>query len=121
MKTFIIFLCAVLLSTFAQSQGCIIVRNVSGLGQYDLTSKSFSTSSWQISINSRYFKAYRDYKGKVDLKTPPPNQNIIRSYSMDFAVTKLLPKGWSLDLGFPIEANSRTTNSEHGGPNTPRH
>jgi len=121
MKTFIIFLCAVLLSTFAQSQGCIIVRNVSGLGQYNLTSNSFSTSSWQISINSRYFKAYRDYKGKVDLKTPPPNQNIIRSYSMDFAVTKLLPKGWSLDLGFPIEANSRTTNSEHGGPNTPRH
>jgi hypothetical protein len=122
MKKIIIISTALLFfANFAKSQGCIIVRNVSGLGQYNLTSNSFSSSSWQISINSRYFKAYRDYKGKVDLKTPPPNQNIIRSYSMDFAVTKLLPKGWSLDLGFPIEANSRTTNSEHGGPNTPRH
>ena len=40
---------------------------------------------------------------------------------MDLAVTRLLPHGWSLDLGFPISANSRTTNSEHGGPNTTRH
>jgi hypothetical protein len=92
MKRFIIISTALLfLANFAQSQGCIIVRNVSGLGQYNLTSNSFSSSSWQISINNRYFKAYRDYKGKVDQKTPPPNQNIIRSYSMDFAVTKLLP------------------------------
>ncbi len=122
MKKFtIISIATLLIANFAKSQGCIIVRNVSGLGQYNLTSNSFSSSSWQISINTRYFKAYRDYKGKVDLKTPPPNQNIIRSYSMDFAVTKPLPKGWSLDLGFPISANSRTTNSEHGGPNTPRH
>jgi len=121
MKTFMIFLGTILISTFAYSQGCIIVRNVSGLGQYNLTSKSFSTSNWQININNRYFRAYRDYKGKVDLHTPPPNQNVINSFSTDFDITRLLPHGWSLDLGFPIEANSRTTNSEHGGPNTARH
>lgn len=121
MKKFILSSAAiVLLINFAQSQGCIIVRNVSGLGQYNLTSKSFSTANWQISINNRYFKAYRDYKGKVDLKTPPPNQNVIKSFSMDLAVTRLLPHGWSLDLGFPISANSRTSNAEHGGPNTSR-
>ncbi len=121
MKTFIIFLCAVLISTFAHSQGCIIVRNVSGLGQYNLTSNSFSTSTWQLSIDTRYFKAYRDYRGKVDLKTPPANQNVIKSFSTDIEVTRLLPKGWSLELGFPISANSRTTDGEHGGPNTTRH
>ena len=110
MKKIIIISTALLfLAKFAQSQGCIIVRNVSGLGQYNSTSKSFSTSNWQISINNRYFRAYRDYKGKVDLKTPPPNQNVINSFSMDLAVTRLLPHGWSLDLGFPISANSRTT------------
>lgn len=121
MKTFIIFLCALSLSTFAHSQGCIIVRNVSGLGQYNLTSNSFSTSNWQISINNRYFKAYRDYIGKVDQHTPPPNQNVINSFSTDFEVTRLLVHGWSLELGFPISANSRTTDLEHGGLNTPRH
>jgi hypothetical protein len=109
------------LVTFGRSQGCIIVRNVSGLGQYNLTSKSFSTSNWQIGINNRYFKAYRDYKGKTDLKTPPQNQNIIKSFSMDIDVTRLLANGWSLDLGFPISANSRNSDIEHGGPNTTRH
>jgi len=122
MKKFIPSLFAALLFTnFAHAQGCIIVRNISGLGQYNLTSNSFSTSTWQISINNRYFKAYRDYKGKVDQKTPPQNQNIIKSYSMDIGVTRLLPNGWSLDLSFPVSANSRNTNSEHGGAYTTRH
>lgn len=121
MKTFITFLCAVLLSTLVHSQGCIIVRNVSGLGQYNLTSNSFSSSTWQLSINNRYFKAYRDYIGKVDQHTPPANQNVIKSFSTDFEITRLLLKGWSLELGFPISANSRTTDLEHGGLNTPRH
>ncbi|KAA9037261.1 hypothetical protein FW778_17695 [Ginsengibacter hankyongi] len=122
MKRVIIILNALLLvGHLAKSQGCIIVRNVSGLGQYNVTSKSFSMANWQVSINNRYFKAYRDYKGKVDLKTPPRNQNVIESFSMDLAVTRLLPHGWSLDLGFPISANSRTSNAEHGGPNTTRH
>lgn len=110
-----------LFTSVAYSQGCIIVRNISGLGQYNVTSNSFSTSTWQININNRYFKAYRDYKGKVDQKTPPPNQNIIKSYSMDIGITRLLPNGWSLDLSFPISANSRSTDLEHGGPNTTRH
>lgn len=109
------------IANFATSQGCIIVRNVSGLGQYNVTSKSFSTSDWQLNINNRYFRAYRDYVGKKDLKTPPANENVINSYSMDIDVTRLLPYGWSLDIGFPISANSRTTDLEHGGLNTPRH
>ena len=122
MKKFYIFsITLLLINNFVFAQGCIIIRNVSGLGQYNLTSNSYSTSSWQLSITNRYFEAYRDYKGTTDLRTPPPNQNIITSYSMNIAVTRLLPNGWSLDLGFPISANSRNTNLEHGGPNTTRH
>ena len=110
-----------LFTSFVHSQGCIIVRNVSGLGQYNLTSNSFSTSTWQISINNRYFKAFRDYKGKVDQKTPAQNQSIIKSYSTDIEVTRLLPNGLSLNLGFPISSNSRSAVLEHGGANTTRH
>ncbi len=122
MKKLTILSCTFLLFTsFAHSQGCIIVRNISGLGQYNLTSNSYSTSNWQISINNRYFKAYRDYKGKVDQKTAPQNQSIIKSYSMDIGVTRLLPKGWSLNVSFPISANSRNADLEHGGANTTRH
>lgn len=122
MKRVIIILTALmLLAQLAKSQGCIIVRNVSGLGQYNLTSNSFSTTNWQLSVNNRYFKAYRDYIGKVDQHTQPPNQNIIKSFSTDFEITRLLTRGWSMGLGFPISANSRTTTLEHGGLNTTPH
>ena len=106
---------------FINAQGCIAVRNISGFGQYNLTSNAFTTSSWQLNIDNRYFKAYHDFKGTKNLKTPPPNQNIIRSFSTDIGVTKFLNKGWSLDLSLPFSANGRSTNSEHGGPNTTRH
>jgi hypothetical protein len=122
MKKFILFLfAAVMLVSSAKSQGCIIVRNISGLGQYNITSNTYTNSNWQININNRYFKAYRDYRGKVDQKTPPANESIIKSYSMDIGVTRLLPRGWSLDLSFPVSANSRNADLEHGGPNTTRH
>ncbi|MEO8416220.1 MAG: hypothetical protein ABI472_21340 [Ginsengibacter sp.] len=108
-------------SSLVHSQGCIVVRNISGFGQYNLTNNAFTTSSWQININNRYFKAYRDFKGKKDIKTPPANQNIIKSFSTDIEVAKLFNKGWSLDFSLPISANSRSSTLEHGGPNTPRH
>lgn len=121
MKKLIFCFVSLGITGYVLSQGCIIVRNVSGLGQYNLTSNSFSTSNWQISINNRYFKAYRDYIGKHDQHTPKQDQNDIYSFSTNFEIIRLLPKGWSLDLGFPISANKRNTDLEHGGPNTRRH
>lgn len=119
-KITILVLCFWFFTKPAQSQGCIAIRNISGFGQYNLTENAFSISNWQININNRYFKAYRDYKGTVDQKTPPQNQNIIRSYSMDIGITRLMNKGWALDLSIPVSANSRSTTAEHGGANTPR-
>ena len=120
-KLFFLLLGCGLYCLHVQSQGCIAVRNISGFGQYNLTDNAFSTTDWQLNINNRYFKAYRDYKETQDLNTPPANQNVIKSYSMDIGITRLLRKGWSLDLNIPIAANSRTTSAEHGGVNTQRY
>lgn len=121
MKKFSILLFGVIIfNNSAQSQGCIMVRNISGFGQYNVTDKSFSTEKWLININSRYFRSFRDFKEKTDLRTPKENMNTINSFSMDFGLTRLFDNGWSVSLSLPISANSRTTNREHGGPNTPR-
>ena len=120
-KIIIILTFSFLFANIAKSQGCIAVRNISGFGQYNLTNNAFTTSNWQVNINTRYFKAYRDFKEKVDLKTPAANQNIIKSYSMDVGVTRLFNNGWSLDFSLPILSNNRSSSGEHGGPNTPRH
>src|SRR5436190_21573528 len=107
MKKFIFFLCAaILFSSPVKSQGCIMIRNISGFGQYNLTDNAFTTSDWQLNINTRYFKAFRDFKGAEDQKTPVQDQSIIRSFSLDMTLSKLLKNGWSMDFSLPLAANS---------------
>jgi len=122
MKKLTIFSLTYLLFTnYATSQGCIMVRNISGFGQYNLTDNAFSTSVWQINVNSRYFKAFRDFKGTTDQNTKKEDESIVRSYTMDITVSRMLNNGWSMDLSLPIAANSRSATLEHGGLGTPRH
>jgi len=122
MKKFI--LCSfipMLYSISAESQGCIMVHNISGFGQYNLTDNAFSTSDWQLNINNRYFKAFRDFKGADDQKTPAQDESIVRSFTTDITLSRLLKNGWSMDLSIPFASNSRFADKEHGGPGTERH
>jgi hypothetical protein len=122
MKKLILFLLtALLFVNFTHSQGCIMVRNISGFGQYNLTDNAFSTSNWQLNINSRYFKAWRDFKGTEDQNTPKDDRSIIRSFTMDISATKFFRNGWSMDLSLPFASNSRSANKEHAGATTTRH
>jgi hypothetical protein len=122
MKTLIIIAASTFVfSTLAKSQGCIAVRNISGFGQYNLTDNAFTSTDWQLNINNRYFKAFRDFKGTENQKTPEQNESITKSYSTDITISRFLNKGWSIDFSVPILANSRETSLEHGGPNTTRH
>jgi hypothetical protein len=120
-KLFIFLLGSFCLKQPIQSQGCVVVRNISGFGQYNLTDNAFSTSNWQLNINNRFFKSFRDYKGTVDQKTPEQNESVVKSYTMDITLSRLMKGGWSLDFSLPIAANSRESSIEHGGPNTKRH
>ena len=104
-----------------QSQGCIAVRNIAGFGQYNLTDNAFSTSDWQLNINTRYFKSFRDFKEKTDQKTLKQNEAVVKSFSMDISISRMMRNGWSLNLSLPIASNSREASLEHGGPNTTRH
>ncbi|HET6769588.1 MAG TPA: hypothetical protein VFH08_19410, partial [Chitinophagaceae bacterium] len=119
-KLSLLLIVALFIINDARSQGCVVVRNISGFGQYNLTDNAFSTSDWQLNINNRYFKAFRDFKGTVDLNTPKQNEAVVKSYSMDISISRLMRDGWSLNLSVPFSANSRTASVEHGGPNTTR-
>ena len=120
-KITILLLACLYLNHPVQSQGCIVVRNISGFGQYNLTDNAFTTSNWQLNINNRYLKSFRDFKEKVDQKTPAQNEAVVKSYTMDISISRLMNNGWSLDFSLPIAANSREASIEHGGPNTKRH
>lgn len=105
----------------ADSQGCATIRNIIGVGQFQPNTNTFSTSAWQLNISNRYYKSFRDFRNTIDLETPAQNEAINKNYSIDFAVTHLLPNGWSLSLAIPILDNSREASAEHGGINTTRH
>ena len=109
-----------LLNQTAQSQGCVVARNISGFGQYNFADNAFSTSDWQLNINNRYFKAFRDFKGKVDIKTAKQNESVVKSFTTNISIGRMLRNGWSLDLSIPFAGNSRTASMEHGGSNTTR-
>lgn len=119
-KLFLLTIAATLIVVAAKSQGCVVVRNISGFGQYNLTDNAFSTSDWQLNINNRYFKSFRDFKGTVDQKTPKQNEAVVKSFTTDISISRILRNGWSLDLSVPFAANSRTASLEHGGANTTR-
>ena len=119
-KIFLLIITAILVVEAAKSQGCLVVRNISGFGQYNLTDRSFSTADWQLNINNRYFKSFRDFRGKVNQQTVRANAAVVKSFTTDISLIRMLEKGWSLTLSIPIAANSRTASLEHGGPNTPR-
>ena len=121
MKNLVIFLCALLIGSTAHSQGCIMVRNISGFGQYNLTDNAFTTSQWQLNVTNRYFKAYHDYKGTVDQRTPKQDESIVKSFSTDITLSRLFDNGWSVDITLPFAANSRSADLEHGGAGTARH
>jgi hypothetical protein len=106
---------------FAHGQGCIMVRNISGFGQYNLADNAFTVSNWQLNTVGRYFKAYREFKGTEDQHVAEKDQSIIESYSVDISISRLMQKGWSLELSVPVTSNSRTASKEHGGAGTARH
>ena len=120
-KNFAVVIISCLIQGTAIAQGCIIVRNISGFGQYNLTDHAFSTSDWYLNITNRYFKSFRDYKGTEHLKFPKDSIQTIHSFTTDFTISRLLQGGWSLSLSIPVSVNSRISKLEHGGISNPAH
>ena len=121
MKKLLLLLSAVILTiNSVRSQGCIVVRNISGFGQFNLTDNSFTATDWQINVTGRYFKSFRDFNEKEEVKPTPGNESVNHVYSLDMTFTKMLSRGWALSLSVPVTANDRTTTIEHGGLNTKR-
>src|SRR5690349_13361094 len=108
-------------STYTYSQGCVMIRNISGFGQFNPLNNSFTNSEWQVTVASRYYKSYKNYFEGEDLTPAKGNETVNKVFSMEVTISRLLKNGWSLDFNVPYIDGSRTSNGEHGGPNTPRY
>jgi hypothetical protein len=114
-RILVLFFIVIFLYQNANSQGCISIRNLTNpTGQYNLLDRSFTKADWQIALTNRFFVANEAYTAKDYNKAASTFEN--RTYTFDVSVTRLLSKGWSLNLDVPISANSRMNAAEHGGP-----
>lgn len=122
MKSFILSgLSLLAISIDACTQGCVIVRNISGFAHYNFNDKGFSMSEWLLDVNGRYFRSFRDFKGSDDQKTPEADKSINNVFTLDMTATRILKNGWSLSFNLPITSNNRSTTIEHAGAGKPRH
>lgn len=105
-----------------QAQGCAGIKNVSepNQGQYLQSNLGGTNSSWIVGINNRYYKSFRDFRGKTDLETPSRNQAINKNFTTELSISRLMNNGWSLTLAVPVSANVREASGEHSGPDTER-
>ena len=114
-RILVLFFILAILAQTAKSQGCISIRNLSNpTGQYNLLDRSFTNARWQVALTNRFFVANEAFTGTQYNKTLSTFEN--RTYTFDVSVTRLLDKGWSLNLDIPLSANSRMNPAEHGGP-----
>lgn len=113
MKQLILLLFIVVAPTsWAQSQGCVAIRNVGGISP-DLLFENIQPNDKLIfNVTNRYFEASSSYKATHFFSDTLVTNRI---YTLNISVIKLLHKGWSFALNVPIAANSRNNGADHKG------
>jgi hypothetical protein len=118
MKTFFISL-VILISYQSFSQGCVAIRSNGATctitGAH--TDGSGKDATWILGINSRYFKSYKHFVGKVEQheREEAGTEVINHSFATDLNLTRNLNQRWSVALYAPVISNVRSSLYEHYG------
>ncbi len=115
MKKIIAALALFLLFTaHADSQGCVAIRNLTGLGQFAQLGYKQTTDKWSLDIDNRYFKAYHFLEGTKNITPSDLSSGItLYEYTMNMELSRILDKGWEISLDMPISANQSKGALEH--------
>lgn len=99
-----------------QAQGCVALRG-SGTPSCMLSHPDEDRSDkWIFNMGGRYFKSYKHFKGSDEQKERVLNGTEVINYqtAIDFSLTRLLDKRWSVMIDVPLLANARSSLYEHG-------
>lgn len=101
----------------SQAQGCVALRGTGTpsclLSQPEEASRS---DKWILNMGGRYFKSYKHFKGSDEQKERTENHTEVINHqtAIDFSLTRLLNKHWSVMIDVPLLINSRSSLYEHG-------
>jgi hypothetical protein len=116
------FAFALALSETASAQGCVAVKNMSSCSMNWGTDQSFK--GWQASLNYRYFRSYKHFRGKHEETERVENgtEVINNDNSVNLGLTYTFNSKWSVSGYIPYIWIDRSSLYEHQGnpgPNNP--
>lgn len=103
--------------TEGAAQGCVAVRNMSSCAlEFDST----ASSSWQFSLNYRYFRSFRHFRGTHEEKERVENETevINNDNSILLGISYTINRRWSVSATIPLIYIDRSSLYEHKGNNS---
>ncbi|HEX5167564.1 MAG TPA: hypothetical protein VFW11_00220 [Cyclobacteriaceae bacterium] len=112
-------ICLVVPKPELQAQGCVAVRNMASTCSLAFDSLEHRTP-WQLSINYRYFRSFRHFRGDHEETQRVENgtEVINNDNSVLFAPSYTLNKRWSFAAVIPLLYIDRSSLYEHKGNNS---
>jgi len=112
-KLTLLFFALLAFVSIAKPQGCIAIRNLTGFGQFSLPEVNGEPIKWLLNANSRYSQFHKTYDGNKVKPVAEEDQPFSQTFIIDFSVTRIYEKGWSVTADIPFMAGSRKTWQEH--------
>ncbi|MDO9552396.1 hypothetical protein [Rhodonellum sp.] len=108
-------------STDTFAQGCVAIRQFSGIGNAVGQGNAIEKGEWNISTNYRYFKSFRHFRGSHEEPDRITNNTEVINWShgVDFNVSYAFSERVYGILSLPFAYNERSSLYEHG--RTERH
>lgn len=110
--TLISCLCFWFTTTKVRAQGCVAVKNMSS---HSLNFGDETAKGWQFSINYRYFRSFRHFKGKEEQKERlEKNTEVINNdNSVILGIDYRINHKWNLTVALPYVYIDRSSLYEH--------
>jgi len=103
-----------ILSAGANAQGCVAVKNISSPG---LNFGDDSHKGWQFSLNYRYFRSYKHFRGTEEEEQRVQNgtEVINNDNSINLGINYTFNNRWSATVAVPFMYIDRSSLYEHSG------
>ncbi len=120
MKQIFLLLTLTTLVQISQGQGCVAIRSNGAtctMTGAHTDGAAHKENKWALGINSRYFKSYKHFVGKVEQHERVENgtEVINHNFTTEVGLTRQLNTRWSVGFYAPIISNVRSSMYEHYG------
>lgn len=110
MRYIVLLVLVLAMNTNTSAQGCVAIRGVSGT-----CGRPSDAKSWEMNLNTRYFRSYKHFVGKTEHKERIEEASNVINHAFELAITatRNLNTRWSLAMTLPIMSFGRSSLYEH--------